>query len=183
LQGSYSANDVPTMRSAVNGISTTGTSSTTNTHAQLHLHNHNASLGRIPNGVPNNRVSREMGSPDTAVSREAQNGGYQSMTSVLHASAPPFGPSLSQGMSQTPPAAMTSPSSQTNFPVGYYPAYNNMQMMTMGLQNMSLGQPIYPQHNPYAGYSTYSQPPVVRDSQARVIQQRRQNDGEGMCML
>jgi len=177
LQSSYSANDVPTMRSATNGISTSGSSS--NTHAQQHLHNHNASLGRIPTGVPNNRVSREMPSPEASSPREVQNGSFQSMTSVLHASAPPFGPSITQGVSQTPPSTITSPSSQAAYPVGYYPAYNGMQMMTMGMQNISLGQPMYQQHIPYTGYPTYTQP-VPRDSQARVIQQRRQNDGEGM---
>jgi hypothetical protein len=54
-------------------------------------------------------------------------------------------------------------------------------MLSMGMQNMQLGQPIYSQHNPYANYGgMYPQaPPPLRDSQARVIQQRRQNDGEG----
>lgn len=181
LQSSYSTNDVPTIRSTGSGISAANSSS--NTHAQQHLHNHNASLGRIPNGAPMlNRVSRDMPSPESATARDVTNGGYQSMTSVLHASAPPFGPSISQGMTQTPPSAMVSPSSQAAYPVGYYnPAYN-MQMMSMGMQNMSLAQPMYPQHMPYAGYPAngmYTAPPP-RDSQARVIQQRRQNDGEAM---
>lgn len=102
------------------------------------------------------------------------------MSSVLHAGAAPFGPSYTQGMTQTPTSAIASPSSQAAYPVGgYYPNYN-MQMMTMGMGNMALGQPMYPpQHVPYAGYPAYP-PPVPRDSQARVIQQRRQNDGEGM---
>src|ERR1700710_2395458 len=37
LQSSYSANDVPTMRSTSNGIS--GVNTTPNSHAQQHLHN------------------------------------------------------------------------------------------------------------------------------------------------
>ncbi|KAG9233476.1 armadillo-type protein [Amylocarpus encephaloides] len=188
LQSSYSTNDVPTMRSATNGVSNVNT--TPNSHAQQHLHNHNASLGRIP---PNamNRLSREMASPESNSLREAQNGGYQSIQSALQASAPPFGPSLTQGITQTPASsAMTTPTGPPLYPAplnGYYNNNNNnynMQMMTMGMQNMQMSQPVYPQHNPYAGYggAMYSpQPtPAPRDSQARVIQQRRQNDGDAM---
>ncbi len=182
LQQSYSANDVPTMRSNTNGINTVNT--TPNSHAQQHLHNHNASLGRIPPNAMNNRLSREMTSGENATLREAQNGGYQSIQSALHASAPPFGPSLTQGMSTAPVQnGITSPAQQ-QFPVaGYYNGYNPMQMMTMGMQNMQLGQPVYsPQHNPYANFGALYPPTQSggpRDSQARVIQQRRQNDGEG----
>ncbi|KAF4634360.1 hypothetical protein G7Y89_g3754 [Cudoniella acicularis] len=178
LQSSYSANDIPTMRTASNGISSVNT--TPNSHAQQHLHNHNASLGRIP---PNaiNRLSREMNSSESATLREAQNGNYQSIQSALQASAPPFGPSLTQGMSQAQvPAAMTSPTAQQQYPVnGYYNNYS-MQMMTMGMQNMQVGQPIYSPHNPYANYGGMYPQASPRDSQARVIQQRRQNDGEAM---
>jgi hypothetical protein len=184
LQQSYSANEVPTMRSTANGISSVN--STPNSHAQQHLHNHNASLGRIPPNAMNNRLSREMTATEGASLREAQNGGYQSIQSALHASAPPFGPSLTQGMSQAPlPSPMTSPTAQQTYPVqGYYNGYgmNGINMLSMGMQNMQIGQPIYSPHNPYANYSAiYTQsPPPLRDSQARVIQQRRQNDGEGL---
>ena len=64
---------------------------------------------------------------------------------------------------------------------GYYNNYN-MQMMTMGMQNMHMGQPMYPPQNPYANYGPMYQQPL-RDSQARVIQQRRQNDGEGKQLI
>ncbi|KAH7370544.1 armadillo-type protein, partial [Rhexocercosporidium sp. MPI-PUGE-AT-0058] len=183
LQSSYSANDVPTMRSTTNGIPSANT--TPNSHAQQHLHNHNASLGRIPLNAMNNRLSREMTSAESTTLREAQNGGYQSIQSALHASAPPFGPSLSQATSQPPlQPAMASPSTQQAYPVGGY--YNNygMQQMMMGMQNMSVAQPLYSANNPYAPHQ-YTPPPMYpqaapRDSQARVIQQRRQNDGEAM---
>jgi hypothetical protein len=186
LQSSYSANDVPTMRTNTNGISSVAT--TPNSHAQQHLHNHNASLGRIP---PNamNRLSREMASPESATLREAQNGGYQSIQSALQANAAPFGPSLSQ-MSQAPvQSPMVSPTSQQQYPAavpGYYNSNNyNMQMMSMnmGMQNMALNQPMYPGPNQYGAYGGQMYAPQSqgqpRDSQARVIQQRRQNDGEG----
>jgi hypothetical protein len=174
LQSSYSANDVPTMRTTTNGIS--NVNATPNSHAQQHLHNHNASLGRIPPNAMNNRLSRELSAGDAATLREAQNGGYQSISSALQASAPPFGPSLTQGMSQPQvPAAMTSLTQNSG---AYYNNYN-MQLMTMGMQNMGIGQPMYSPHNPYVNYGMYPPQTGVRDSQARVIQQRRQNDGEG----
>ncbi|CAG8976315.1 hypothetical protein HYALB_00005721 [Hymenoscyphus albidus] len=188
LQSSYSANDVPTMRSGTNGAPSVNT--TPNSHAQQHLHNHNASLGRIP---PNamNRLSRELNASEAATLRDAQNGGYQSIQSALQANAPPFGPSLTQGMSQPQiPAAMTSPTGSQQYPSppGYYPNYN-MQMLNMGMQNMQLAQPMYSPHNPYAygaqgttvgAAGMYTPQATPRDSQARVIQQRRQNDGEAM---
>lgn len=180
LQSSYSANDVPTMRSQTNGIS--GVNTTPNSHAQQHLHNHNASLGRIPPSAMNNRLSREMSSNDSNTLRDSQNGSYQSIQSALHASAPPFGPSLTQGMSQAQMSpSTTSPTSQQQYPLGgYYNNNYNMQMMTMGMQNMQMGQPLYSAHNPYVGYPNMYPQTTPRDSQARVIQQRRQNDGEAM---
>lgn len=199
LQSSYSANDVPTMRSTTNGAPSSITT-TPNSHAQQHLHNHNASLGRIPPSAMNNRLSREVPNPEPATTRENQTGGFPSIQSALHASAPPFGPSLNQPsltiqpslaqtMSQAPlQPTMTSPSAQQAYPVqGFYGNYG-MQQMMMGMQGMTLGQQGYSPHNPYAP-QTYGAPAVMypqsngpRDSQARVIQQRRQNDGEGMSL-
>lgn len=202
LQSSYSANDVPTMRSAANSIS--GGNGSSNSHAQQHLHNHNASLGRIPPNALNNRLSREMNNGENPALREAQNTSYQSIQSALQASAAPFGPALTQGMTQAPltsPMTASTPQQQQQYPVpgsalgavpgqthgstpnsvpGYYNNYN-MQMMTMGMQNMQMGQPMYSPQNPYANYNPMyqQQQPPLRDSQARVIQQRRQNDGEG----
>lgn len=186
LQSSYSTNDIPTVRTATNGMQSNNV--TPNSHAQQHLHNHNASLGRIP---PNamNRLSREMTSGDSGTLREAQNGGYQSIQSALQASAAPFGPALTQGMPQSLSQAQMSPSvasptSQQNFSgsvPGYYNNNYGMHMMSLGMQNMQLGQPMYPPQNSYNNYgnSMYQHNGGQRDSQARVIQQRRQNDGEG----
>ncbi|KAA8573651.1 hypothetical protein MFRU_001g03850 [Monilinia fructicola] len=190
LQSSYSANDIPTVRASTNGMQTNNT--TPISHAQQHLHNHNASLGRIPPNVMN-RLNREMTSGDNGPLREAQNGGYQSIQSALQASAAPFGPALTQGMSQGLSQGMsqaqispsvTSPTGQQNYPgsvPGYYNNYG-MHMMSLGMQNMQLGQPMYPPPNSYNNYgnSMYQHNGGQRDSQARVIQQRRQNDGEAM---
>jgi hypothetical protein len=182
IHSSQSASEVPTMRSTMNGMSSVNT--TPNSHAQQHLHNHNASLGRIPPNAMNNRLSREMSSGEAASLRDAQNGGYQSINSALQASTAPFNPTLTQGMSQAQmTTAMTSPTTQQAYSVPGYYNYN-LPMMTMGMQNMSLGQqqPMYsPPHNPYAPYGNMYPQTQTRsqDSQARVIQQRRQNDGEG----
>ncbi|KAF7882633.1 uncharacterized protein EAF02_005996 [Botrytis sinoallii] len=186
LQSSYSANDVPTVRTSTNGMQ--NNNNTPNSHAQQHLHNHNASLGRIP---PNamNRLSREMTSGDNGTLREAQNG-YQSIQSALQASAAPFGPALTQAMSQGMSQAqmspsVTSPTGQQNYPTPVQGYYNNygMHMMSLGMQNMQLGQQMYPPPNSYNNYSNamyHQHNGGQRDSQARVIQQRRQNDGEAM---
>lgn len=173
------------MRSTTNGTSTSNTT-TANTHAQQHLHNHNASLGRIPANAVNNRISREMSSPEITPLRELQNGGYQSIQSALSGNAPPFGPALSQGGPQSNVAGVAPPNGQQQYMSGYYNGGYGMQMMTMGMQNMNLApQPGYSAHNPYAYSNMYAAPPPPpqRDSQARVIQQRRQNDGDGKISI
>lgn len=177
LQSSYSANDIPTMKT--NGTGSVNT--TPNSHAQQHFHNHNASLGRIPPNAINNRQSRDLSAESPTTLREAQNGSYQTIQSALQANAPPFGPPISQGTSQPQsPAAMASPTMSAYSAVpGYYNNYN-MQMMTMGMQNIQIGQPQgYPPQNPYANYGNMYPQNGARDSQSRVIQQRRQTDGEG----
>jgi hypothetical protein len=180
LQSSYSANDVPTMKNASNGIGII--SATTNSHAQQHFHNHNASLGRIPQNAINNRQSRDLsGQETTAALREVPSTGYQTTQSVLQASAPAFGPNLAQAVSQPQsPSAISSPTMPA-YPMPTY--YNNysMQMLAMGMGNMQLAPPMYPAQNPYANYgSMYPQNGIRNgDSQSRVVAQRRQNDGDG----
>ena len=177
LQSSYSANDVPTMRSGPNGVPSVN--NTPNSHAQQHLHNHNASLGRIPPNAVNNRLSREISSSDGPALRENQNSSFQSIHSALQASAPPFSATM-HSMAQNPMSpAVTSPTSSQYAVPSYYNTGYNMQMMNLGMQNLSMGQQVYSAHNPYANYGAVYSPSGARDSQARIIQQRRQNDGEG----
>ena len=178
LQSSYSASDVPTMKSGSNGITL---NTTPNSHAQQHFHNHNASLGRIPPNAMNNRQSRDLtGADGTATLREGQTSSYQTIQSALQASAPAFGPPISQAMSQPQsPGTVTSPTTPSYAVPSYYGNYNT-QMIAMGMQNLQLGQPAYSPQNPYANYGALFQSQNgMRDSQSRVIQQRRQNDGEG----
>lgn len=180
LTSTFSNNDVQGTRASTNGSSTPNNVSIS--HAQQYLHNHNASLGRIPPGAVNNRLNREGKTNESAGLRDGQNGGYQSIQSGLHASAPPFGPILTP-MSQPPANTPLSPTSQQTYPA-QQPFYN-MQMLMSGIQNMNMGQTLYSNPYPYTSTQTYVTPRLPsqtspRDNQARVIQQRRQNDGEAM---
>ncbi|KXX74230.1 Pumilio y domain family member 4 [Madurella mycetomatis] len=192
LQQSYSANDVPTVKT--NGPS--GLSANANNHAQQHFHNHNASLGRIPAGAVPNRHSREL-STDASLASAREPAGYPSISSTLQASAPPFGPATAQPQSSSTSApALTTPTPAMPYPfypppAGYNPmngaptGYNALPML---MQNMSVsnGNPsaMYPQQN-FTGYGPlYNPAPAPRqaqDSQARVIQSRRQMDSEAMA--
>jgi len=188
LQQSYSANDVPTVRSAAG---TAGLPANANNHAQQHFQNHNASLGRIPAGAMHNRHSREL-SNDSGLSNGREHGGYPSITSTLHASAAPFGPPSTVAMGLSSAAtipAITSPTAPVPYPyyAGSYPVQNGnngFHGLPMMMQNMSLGggnpPPAYPPQN-YTGYNPLytanSRQP--QDSQARVIQNRRTLDSEG----
>ncbi|KAH8178150.1 pumilio-family RNA binding repeat domain-containing protein [Sarocladium implicatum] len=199
LQSSFSANDVPTVKSTQ--------SSMANTHAQQHFHNHNASMGRIPAGaVPTRGHNRELSSDSTTTaSREQQSSNFQSFQSALHANAPVFS-------SSTATAGLTSPQITSpvgaplmnNFNGGYYPqngfnpaglgqnTYGNMNMLAAGLQHMNMNgmganpQNMYQGTPNFGGYNgvPYNQPAPQaqpqRDSQTRVMQNRRQQDNEAM---
>ncbi|KAK2607489.1 hypothetical protein N8I77_006156 [Diaporthe amygdali] len=203
LQPSFSANDIPTLKS-VSG-STVG--STPNQAAQQHLHNHNASMGRIPAGALPSRHSREL-SGDTRDNIAAAN--YQSIGSSLHANAPSFGPALGQSSavlqgpvlsqpSQTPVPPIMAPSQamtpyNNNNNGGYYApnGYGNVGPANGGanyhgvpllaqMQGMSLngGGNTYSAQN-YTGYAPVYAPHQPRDSQQRIMASRRQQDNEAM---
>lgn len=202
LQQSYSANDVPTVKNT-NGTAN-NMNSNANNHAQQHFHNHNASLGRIPAGAMANRHSRELSGDNNnnnmAANREISS--YASIGSTLHANAAPFGPVSAQapqsggmnGASVTGPAGPMAPAQYAQYYPGtanYNGAPNNANtnygvgMLGMSMQGMNLGgnngQSMY-QPQAYGGYNTmYNQVGRVgpQDSQARVMQNRRQMDQEG----
>ena len=201
LQSSFSSNDVPTVKN------TAGTSmmhGNANNHAQQHFHNHNASMGRIPAGAfPRGHVRELSGDAGLGTARDQTNG-YQSLQSALQGSAAPFGPSLTSASQNgsapatSGPANLGPPNSFNNFypSNGYGPNNGNsngvgpnygMPMLTAGLQQMNMngvnGSSMYPPQN-YTGYGSmpYNQNGgQPRDSQARVIQHRRQLDSEGTC--
>ncbi|KAG6010290.1 hypothetical protein E4U21_007339 [Claviceps maximensis] len=209
LQSSYSANDVPLVKSPSGTSVMTGNA---NHHAQQHFHNHNANMGRIPAGAMPPRHSRDLSS-DNGTVREQSNG-FQSIQSALQANAAPFGPGLISGaqMSSAAAASGLAPAAPLNNynnfyhtngfaahagnPAGSYgvpllPA--SMQQMNLnGLHsgvnsavngvNAANGGSMYASQN-YAGFSpvSYSQGAgQSRDSQARVMQHRRQLDNEAM---
>ncbi|KAI0025815.1 armadillo-type protein [Xylariomycetidae sp. FL0641] len=192
LQTSFSSNDVPTAKN----VSGTGPiAPNANAHAQNHFHHHNASMGRIPPGAMK-RHSREL-SGDNHIASTQPSAAFPSIQSQLHANAPSFGPSAQTPM-QTPVAAGPNPTHSVNsasvapspYQQQYYSAYNttspngnayNMGVMTMGMQNMNINAGYSPQN--YTGYNQMYQanvPQPARDSQQRIIQQRRTQDNEAM---
>ncbi|KAK4212858.1 Pumilio y domain family member 4 [Rhypophila decipiens] len=187
LQHSYSSNDITTAKPTAGS---SALASNANNHAQQHLHNHNASLGRIPANAMPNRHSREL-SNDSGMSNGRENGAYASISSTLHGNAAPFGPPSSQAYSSAPAVpAITSPSS--SMPYAYYPQFpgpngnNGYPSLPMMMQNMAIGggnpPPAYANQN-YTGYNPLyaATPRPTQDSQARVIQNRRQQDSEAMA--
>lgn len=182
IQSSYSTNDIPTMKS-INGIG--GIITPTKTQAQQQFHNHNASLGRIPLHAVNNRHSRELSGGENR--REEQNN-YSYITSGLQASAAPFGPSVPIA---SPPESIPNGIQQANnnsYPApAFYGGYG-MQLMNMGMAPIQMGNPMtfnnqmpaFPTQNTFNPYQAYGQQPRFADSQARVIQHRRIQNGEGM---
>ncbi|KKY38053.1 putative rna-binding protein [Diaporthe ampelina] len=203
LQPSFSANDIPTLKS----VSGATVGSGPNQAAQQHLHNHNASMGRIPAGALPSRHSRELSgdSRDNVVGAN-----YQSIGSSLHANAPSFGPALTQPStvlqgpvltqpSQNPVPPIMAPSQamapyNTNNNGGYYApnGYNNVGPANGGanyhgmpllaqMQSMSLngGGNTYSAQN-YTGYAPVYAPHQPRDSQQRIMASRRQQDNEAM---
>lgn len=181
LQQSYSTNDIPTLKNG-GGLNGMGSPAAVNSHAEQHLHNHNVSIGRIPpNAVPN-RHSRELSS------------GY---SGALHASAAPFGPTMTSAslnglLASTVGSPTMSPYPTSSNAGPFYTGYG-MSMLNAGMSGLSMGPPggpqpvynsggMYPQqvNYPYNPYATYGPNGRMQDSQARVIQARRQQNGT--CM-
>lgn len=182
MQSSYSTNDIPTTKTTYGHAPTI---TPPKTHAQQHFHNHNASLGRIPPNAMNNRHSREL--PGGDARREEQSNGYQAYQSGLQASAAPFGPSPTMPAPAETILNAVSPSAMS--PYGnpsYYGGYG-VQMMSMGMTPMSMANPMafnnhmqaYQQQSHFAAYQQYGNPGRFHDSQARIMQQRRAQNGEG----
>lgn len=183
LPSSYSTNDLPTLKSS-NGLGNIITPP--KTHAEQHFHNHNASLGRIPPHALNNRHSRELSGGDVKGGEQVNH--FQSMQSGLHGSAAPFGPPMTSTASTAPaPVTVTSPGMSPFAAPAYYGGYG-LQMMNMGMTPIHMGNPIqlnnqlqaYPPQNLFAGYQNYGNLGRFPDSQARVIQQRRMQNGDGV---
>lgn len=190
IQSSFSTNDIPTMKST-NGIG--GIVTPTKSQAEQQFHNHNASLGRIPLQRVNNRHSRELSGGESR--REDSTNGYPFFSSALQANATPFGPSSPTTSPIESRALDSIPNGIVQMSIGpqqysvpaFYGGYG-MQLTNMGMASIPMGnplafstqmQPFQPQ-NAFNTYQSFGQPPRFTDSQARVIQQRRLQNGEGM---
>lgn len=183
IHPSYSTNDVPTLKKT-NGLMSNITPP--KTQAQQHFHNHNASLGRIPPSAMSNRHSRELSGGDAR--HDEQTDGYQQVLSGLQASAAPFGPPTTAASPvDSMPNAMAQLNNAMQFPnQAYYPAFG-MQMLNMGMTPVHLANPLafqnqmqaFQPQNGFSPYPNYNPQGRFQDSQARVIQQRRMQNGEG----
>ena len=179
LTPSYSTSSIPTVKNN-NGIDPV--ISPPKTISQQQFHNHNASLGRIPSNAVNNRMSREIAS--VATQREEPVNGYKQQQSELHASAAPFGPSMSTVTASESMTGAMSDQSISQFPG--QPFYGGYGMQLLGMSPMQMGGPmgynplsLYQNQNHFPPYAPYGQPGRFNDSQTRIMQQRRMQNVEG----
>ncbi|KAI9685950.1 MAG: hypothetical protein M1820_010710 [Bogoriella megaspora] len=188
LQSSYSTNDIPTVKN-VNGTNGSLVSPTAGpkTHAEQHFHNHNASIGRIPPGAVH-RQSRDLSATEPRAEEQAT--AFRPFQSVLQPSAAPFGPTMNSPNAETSDQQQASdaPSSPTftSFQ-NTQPLYNNsygMQMMP-GMNGVPLSvqtqwqNPVTMYQQPYGMFQQFGQMNLRgADSQARVVQARRAQNGE-----
>ena len=182
FQSSYSTNDIPTLKTHEIGPRV----SPPNSQPNQQFHNHNASLGRIPPSVANNRLSRDASTLESH--REEPDLSFNSpSTETQTTSSTPNGSTPVASSVDTSANHLSSPALQQYASSAYYGGYG-MQLLNMGLSPMTMGSPaafnnqmpMYQvQHNNYGGFPPYNQPSRVQDSQARVIQQRRMQNAEG----
>lgn len=181
---SYSTSDVPTLKST-NGMMTNVTPP--KTQAQQSFHNHNASLGRIPPNAVNGRHSRELSGGEAR--REEQNNGYNQISSALQASAAPFGPATTAASPvDSVPGQVMQFNNGITYPAQPYFGGYGMQMMNLGMNAAQPSNPMafqnqmqaYQPQMGFSQYPNYGQQGRFQDSQARVIQQRRMQNGEGL---
>ena len=178
---SYSTNDVPTLKNS----SALTNFTPSKTHSQQ-FHDHNASLGRIPSHAMSNRHSREL-SAGSEAQREDQVGTYQPFNSALQANL------FSQGAASTISSPVDSLSG-TSSPFSHPPAFPNqpfyagygMQLVNMGINPMVANpmafqnpMQLFQQQNNFLPYTNYAQQTRFHDGQARMMQQRRMQHGEG----
>ncbi|EPS29625.1 hypothetical protein PDE_04575 [Penicillium oxalicum 114-2] len=165
LQPSYSTNDLPTVKAG--GFDAAVTPPKTNAE---HLHSHNASMGRIPTGASGSRVLKASPEPEAS-------SGRMSPSTVLQASAPPFGPQLTAA---TPNNAMTHAMVPAGVPP-FAPLYGYAPYVGQPVQaNAQLAG--FGQANGYGAYPAPAYQPApyrYNDTGARgVSAPRRQLDGD-----
>ena len=171
-----------------------------NNHAQQHFHNHNASIGRIPAGaMPTRGHTRELSNDSNVNGLREQGNAYPSIQSALsgqccavwaehndsRADDIGFNRLLPDQYCLSQPIPWLSIRPRDTLPPEQtLEAFFGMPMLAAGMQQMNInganGGTMYPPQN-YTGYGSmpYGQGSQSRDSQARVIQHRRQLDNEG----
>lgn len=187
LQSSYSTNDIPTLKGS-HGPGGNVTLASPPVKVQDAFHKHNASLGRIPPGAVNSRLSRDLSTNEPL--QEESPTSVKPFQSDLQASAAPFGPSTTAG---TPiePSLLTSSGLQQFNGNAYYGGYG-MSLLNMGggaITPMQMsansnafgnGMQFYSPQNQFGSFAPpYNAMGRFPDSQARVIQQRRMQNAEG----
>ncbi|THY35428.1 ARM repeat-containing protein [Aureobasidium pullulans] len=204
LQGSYSTNDIPTLKSTNAGNFSDISGAVQSPRPEFISPARQTSV--LGNGHQNgfHTPSRqEQNKPEEHSSAASQRSGLQ-------ASAAPFGPSVASPSFEPARAfnAITnansngnghsSPPSMQSYGNGAYYGGYGMQMLGNGFNQMYLGNqgggqwasPPGPmpgfQHGFGGGYSqqlSQQSPACYNDSQARVMQQRRSQNGEGTCFF
>ena len=168
LLSSFSTNDLPTVKNST-GLPINISPSKAN--IDQHFHNHNANLGRIPPGAASNRQSRDF--PVVPVTTDSKRDDkVQSVQSLLHPSATPFGPSM---VSTTESNALSTALLPYSANVG--PGAYGFGMQTYNLSSNSPTNQVQAVQASYNGYSVYGGYGRLQDNQTRVIHQRRQQSG------
>ena len=131
-------------------------------------------------------MSREIA--NVTVPREEPVNGYKQQQSELHASAAPFGPSMSTATASESMFGAMSDQLMPQYPG--QPFYGGYGLQLLGMSPMQIGGPMgynqmshYQNQNQYSPYAQFGQPGRFPDSQARVIQQRRMQNVEGMLSV
>jgi hypothetical protein len=209
MQGSYSTNDIPTLKktNAGNSIDTSGAVQSPRPEFASPARQ-TATL----NGGQQNDFHTPSHQTAGALVRSAEHNGTSSaQRSALQASAAPFGPSVTSPSTQLAHAINTngngngnghiSPPPMQNYANGAFYGGYGMQMMNNGFNGMHLGNqnqvgqwtghsqmsPGY-QNGHVGGHAqqqqfTQQSPVRYNDSQNRVMQQRRNQNGDGICPL
>ena len=158
LQPSYSTNDLPTVKGA--GFDAAITPPKTHTS---HVHGYNASLGRIPTGAVQQPRSR--GSPDSDNEKSSL-----SNSTMLQASAAPFGPQLASAAPANGINGMQLPL-YGNYPMSSYHPVNQPQPA-----NQVAG---FAANNSFGAYTPFSNGFRFPE---RAVGQRRGTEGEASQM-
>ena len=186
MTSSYSTNDIPTLKASSNRNSIASITSPSK-DAESTFHKHNASLGRIPPGAMNKRLSRDLTTIEDhqddvpALPKQLQ--------SDLQANAAPFGPSMTATSAVDNSLAATMGLQQYNN-LALYNGYG-LQAMGMGPNNMQLSattgysnaMQMYQPQGQFASYGANTGTGRVQDSQTRAIHQRRLQNAEGKTAL